>query len=102
VQLRRTYPGVVDRVDDALAGVVAEHTDGHDLGREPLDDVGGLLWRDLAGRCCEHEPDGVGTHGHREQRVLFARDPTDLDEHASQATDRRRTARSRYQGYQGC
>ena len=35
----------------------------------------------LADRRGEHEPDGVGAHGHGQQRVLFAGDPTDLDEH---------------------
>jgi hypothetical protein len=49
VELRGPEPGPVDDVDDPLPGLVAEHPHGDDLGRQALDDVGGLLGSDLPG-----------------------------------------------------
>ncbi len=63
--------------------LVAEHTDGEDLGRQPAGDVVDLLRGDLTRRRGEDEADGVGAHGNREERIVLVGDTADLDEHAS-------------------
>ena len=84
VQLHGVQAGGVDHLDHPLGRLVAEHADGHDLGRQPAGDVAGLGDRDLAGRAgAKTNPTRVGAHGHREQRVLLAGDPADLDEHGA-------------------
>ena len=45
--------------------------------------------RDLPGRRGEDEADGVGAHGDRQECILLAADPADLDEHGDDATAHR-------------
>ena len=78
----RAEPGGVDHLDHPLGRLVAEHADGHDLGRQPADDVAGLGRRRSGGATGANiEPDRVGAHGHREQGVLLVGDAADLHEH---------------------
>ena len=87
VQLRALEADLVDDLDDARGRLVAEHADGDDLRWQALDDVGHERGRDLAGRRGEHEADGVGVHGHRQQRVLLARGAAHLHEHGRTLPD---------------
>ena len=48
-----------------------------------VDDAPDGLRSDLAGRGSEHEPDGVCSEAHRQERVGFGRDAADFDHHAS-------------------
>ena len=73
--------GGVDHLDHPTRRLVPEQAQRHDLGREAAGDVADLAHRDLAGRRGEHEADGVGAHGHRQQGVLLVGDAADLHEH---------------------
>ena len=82
VQLRPAESGVVDDLDQALRPLVPEDADGHGLRREPLDDVAhGIGANQPAAARSQHEADRVSSHRHCEERVLLARDATDLHEH---------------------
>jgi hypothetical protein len=86
VELGAPEAGLVDDGHDPLGRLVAEHADGEGLGRQPPGDVAGRLGGDLPLRGGEDEADRVGVHGHRQQGVLLAGDPTDLHEHAGDRT----------------
>ncbi len=49
VELHRPQAGAVRDLGDALWLLVAEHADGEDIARQPLDDVGDELRMHLAG-----------------------------------------------------
>jgi hypothetical protein len=81
VQLRGLHTGAVDGFDDPTRQLVAKDPNRENLRRKPPGDVEHLLRGDLPRRRRKDEPDCVGTHGNREQRVVLIRDATDLDEH---------------------
>ena len=88
--------GAVSDLDHTAGKLVAEHADGEDLGWQPAGDVVHLLRRDLPRRGSEDEADGIGTHRHREQRVVLVGDAADLHEHGEQnSTDSERPRRQR-------
>ena len=56
---------------------------------QALEDVAHRLGVDLPGAGREHEADGVGAHGHRQQRVVLVGDAADLDEQWASLARRR-------------
>src|SRR5690606_2113794 len=87
VELGGPQPRLVRELHDPRRRLVAEDPDREDLRRQALGDVRGPRRGDEPRRRRhEVEADGVGAHGHREQRVLLGGDPADLHEHAGKPT----------------
>ena len=88
---RRARPGVLDDLDDPLGALVAEHADGRGSRAAAAGRCRGRC-RGRSGAATEAkiEPDRVGAHRHGEEGVLLVGDPTDLHEHAADATARPR------------
>ena len=82
-------PTLATIVDDPFRALVAEHADGRDAVRQPAGDVANVGGLHLPDARREHEAEGVGPDGRREQGVVRGRDPADLDEHAATLRVRR-------------
>jgi len=71
VQLRALEADLIDQLDDALARLVAEHTDGEHFGGQPAHDVAGPHRLQLPYRGGEDETDGVRAERYRQQCIVL-------------------------------
>jgi hypothetical protein len=71
----------VRQLNDPCREFVSKDTDRENLGRQSTGNVIDLLRRHLTRRGRKDKSDCVGTHGDRQQSVIFVGNATDLDEH---------------------
>ena len=81
MQLGGPQADAVHRFDHSSLTSVTKHSDSHDVWRKLAHDVAHNPLRHLALRRGEDEPEGVGTQGGGQERILDAGNAADLDEH---------------------
>ncbi len=82
MQLSSLQSRRVNDLHDPARGVVPENSHGQNVfAWKAFYDVGYSLGRYLARRRGEDKPDGIGSHGDRQQGVVLGSRPTDLYDH---------------------